>query len=260
MSFIVLFPTSRTSKLWQLSNDTETGPSNRLPFTTMVLNEVLCAHNGGRLLVKLFFLKSNTVRLAMLPKQLGIELLNWLRDKSNKAVGQIGNSSTSLRLSVGSTAHIEEGKRELAGDMHRLARPGVRLRDSTEGGIVMMYGSDPSFVSEVKGEKDPDPILLEFRIGKQGKLSPRLIGFYRIAKMIGSVAYELELPQELAAVHPIFHISMLKKRYPHLFESGGNADQVRVRAFERREKEEEKEKKKQGFVKIVVVFVGGDPY
>ena len=29
--------------------------------------------------------------------------------------------------------------------------------------------------------------------------------------MIGNLAYELELPQELAAVIPVFHISMLKK-------------------------------------------------
>ncbi|WMV59371.1 hypothetical protein MTR67_052756 [Solanum verrucosum] len=32
-----------------------------------------------------------------------------------------------------------------------------------------------------------------------------------ISKRVGNVAYELELPQELAAVHPVFHISMLKK-------------------------------------------------
>ena len=49
------------------------------------------------------------------------------------------------------------------------------------------------------------------RFVKKGKLSPRYIRPYRIAKRIGNVAYELELPQELAAVHPIFHISMLKK-------------------------------------------------
>ncbi|WMV18082.1 hypothetical protein MTR67_011467 [Solanum verrucosum] len=49
------------------------------------------------------------------------------------------------------------------------------------------------------------------RFGKKGKLSPRYIGPYHIAKRIGNIAYELELPQELAAVHPVFHVSMLKK-------------------------------------------------
>ncbi|WMV08326.1 hypothetical protein MTR67_001711 [Solanum verrucosum] len=49
------------------------------------------------------------------------------------------------------------------------------------------------------------------RFGKKGKLSPRYIGPYRISKRVGNVAYELELPQELATVHPVFHISMLKK-------------------------------------------------
>ncbi|WMV14973.1 hypothetical protein MTR67_008358 [Solanum verrucosum] len=55
------------------------------------------------------------------------------------------------------------------------------------------------------------PIKGVIRFGKKGKLSPRYIGPYLIVKRIGSVAYELELPQELATVHPVFHISMLKK-------------------------------------------------
>nr|XP_019067543.1 uncharacterized protein LOC109119455 [Solanum lycopersicum] len=33
----------------------------------------------------------------------------------------------------------------------------------------------------------------------------------RISNRVENVAYELELPQKLATVHPIFHVSMLKK-------------------------------------------------
>ncbi|KAH0715068.1 hypothetical protein KY284_007973 [Solanum tuberosum] len=114
------------------------------------------------------------------------------------------------------------------------------------------------------------PMKGVMRFGKKGKFSPRYIGPYRIAKRISSVAYELELTLELAVVHPVFHVSMLKKcignpsliiptknigikdslsyeeihvqildrqvptwgveedmkkRYPHLFESGENEDQ-----------------------------------
>ena len=51
------------------------------------------------------------------------------------------------------------------------------------------------------------------RFGKKGKLSPRYIGPYEISKRIDDVACKLELPQDLATVHPVFHISMLKKRF-----------------------------------------------
>ena len=47
--------------------------------------------------------------------------------------------------------------------------------------------------------------------GKKGKLSPQYIGPYCIPKNIDNIAYELELPQELAAIHLVFHIFMLKK-------------------------------------------------
>ena len=55
------------------------------------------------------------------------------------------------------------------------------------------------------------PMKGVMRFGKKGKLSPRYIGPYRILQRIGQVAYELELPQNLAVVHPVFHVSMLKK-------------------------------------------------
>ncbi|KAF3612792.1 putative membrane-bound transcription factor site-2 protease-like [Capsicum annuum] len=47
--------------------------------------------------------------------------------------------------------------------------------------------------------------------GKRGKLSPRYVGQYQILKRICTVAYELELPASLSFVHPVFHVSMLKK-------------------------------------------------
>ncbi|WMV45972.1 hypothetical protein MTR67_039357 [Solanum verrucosum] len=54
-------------------------------------------------------------------------------------------------------------------------------------------------------------VMTIMRFGKMGKPSSRYIGPYRISKRIGYVAYELELPSELAAVHQVFNISMLKK-------------------------------------------------
>ncbi|KAH0754464.1 hypothetical protein KY290_024734 [Solanum tuberosum] len=49
------------------------------------------------------------------------------------------------------------------------------------------------------------------RFGKKGKLSPRYVGPYKVMRRIGKVAYELELPSEMNLVHPVFHVSMLRK-------------------------------------------------
>ena len=48
------------------------------------------------------------------------------------------------------------------------------------------------------------------RFGKRGKLNPRYIGPFEILARIGSVAYQLKLPQELSNVHNVFHVSNLK--------------------------------------------------
>ncbi|XP_069146956.1 uncharacterized protein [Solanum lycopersicum] len=49
------------------------------------------------------------------------------------------------------------------------------------------------------------------RFDKKGKLSPRYVGPYKILKRSAKVAYELELSANLAAVHSVFYISLLKK-------------------------------------------------
>ena len=47
------------------------------------------------------------------------------------------------------------------------------------------------------------------RFGKRGKLSPMYIGPFAILRTVGGVDYELALPFDLSAVHPVFHVSIL---------------------------------------------------
>ncbi|GKC17841.1 hypothetical protein Tco_1014623 [Tanacetum coccineum] len=47
--------------------------------------------------------------------------------------------------------------------------------------------------------------------GKKGKLASRFVGQFEIIEKVGSVAYLLDLPEELSGVHDTFHVSNLKK-------------------------------------------------
>nr|GEX01604.1 putative reverse transcriptase domain-containing protein [Tanacetum cinerariifolium] len=49
------------------------------------------------------------------------------------------------------------------------------------------------------------------RFSKRGKLNPRYIGPFKIIAKVGTVAYRLEIPEQLSRVHSTFHISKLKK-------------------------------------------------
>ncbi|GJS96946.1 putative reverse transcriptase domain-containing protein [Tanacetum coccineum] len=51
------------------------------------------------------------------------------------------------------------------------------------------------------------------RFDKRGKLNPRYVGPFKVIEKVGSVAYKLELPQELSMVHNTFHVSNLKICY-----------------------------------------------
>ncbi|GKC10334.1 putative reverse transcriptase domain-containing protein, partial [Tanacetum coccineum] len=49
------------------------------------------------------------------------------------------------------------------------------------------------------------------RFGKRGKLNPRYIGPFKIIAKVGTVAYRLELPEQLSKFHSTFHVLNLKK-------------------------------------------------
>jgi hypothetical protein len=74
----------------------------------------------------------------------------------------------------------------------------VRWRDLefAEGDEVLLK------VSSTKG-------IVHF--GIKGKLSPRYIGLYLITTQVGSLAFQLQLPESMAGVHPVFHVSTLRK-------------------------------------------------
>ena len=55
------------------------------------------------------------------------------------------------------------------------------------------------------------PIRGTRRFQIRGKLAPRYIGPFKIIKRVGTVAYRLELPEEMSDIHNVFHVSQLKK-------------------------------------------------
>ncbi|WMV59104.1 hypothetical protein MTR67_052489 [Solanum verrucosum] len=56
-----------------------------------------------------------------------------------------------------------EERKELAKDVHRLARLGVHLMSISYGGVTIQNGSESSLVAEVKEKQDSDPILLQLK-------------------------------------------------------------------------------------------------
>ncbi|KAH0685627.1 hypothetical protein KY284_016180 [Solanum tuberosum] len=57
------------------------------------------------------------------------------------------------RLYMFSVAHVEEEKKELANDVHRLARLGVYLTDTSDSGLIVQNGSEYSLVAEFINRK-----------------------------------------------------------------------------------------------------------
>ncbi|GJV64835.1 retrovirus-related pol polyprotein from transposon TNT 1-94 [Tanacetum coccineum] len=70
--------------------------------------------------------------------------------------------------------------------------------------------SSPEIIHETT-EKIVSPWKGVIRFGKWRKLNPRYIGPFKVLAKVGTIAYKLELPQQLSRVHNTFHVSNLKK-------------------------------------------------
>ncbi|WMV18671.1 hypothetical protein MTR67_012056 [Solanum verrucosum] len=79
--------------------------------------------------------------------------------------------------------------------MHRLARLGVQLVDSTKGGVMVHNGFELSFAMNVNSKQDLDPILVEF---KESVLKKFVEAFFQG----GDEALDLRLPNHGPWTHP----------------------------------------------------------
>lgn len=65
------------------------------------------------------------------------------------------------RVSLGSVSRVEEEKRELARDVHRVAWLVVQLQDFPKGGVMIHHNFKSFVVVDVKSKKLFYPIMME---------------------------------------------------------------------------------------------------
>ena len=114
------------------------------------------------------FTDHKSLQYVFTQKELNLHQKRWLEflkdcDKSvhyhpRKANVEAGALS---RLSMGSVAHVEDERKKLVKDVHRLARLGVLLMSISDNGVTVQNGAELSSVVEVKEKHESDPILLE---------------------------------------------------------------------------------------------------
>ena len=73
------------------------------------------------------------------------------------------------RLSMGSLSHVEEGKKKMVKDIHRLANLGGRLLYSKDGGVIVHELAKSSLCAKVMEKQVEDPILMQIKkdVGQQ---------------------------------------------------------------------------------------------
>ena len=72
-------------------------------------------------------------------------------------------ADTLSRLSMVSLSHVEEGKKEMVKDIHRLTNLGVQLLNSEDREVVVHKVAKSSLCAEVKEKQVEDPILMQIK-------------------------------------------------------------------------------------------------
>ena len=124
------------------------------------------------------FIDHKSLQYVFTQKELNLQQRRWLEllkdydmsvlyhpEKANVVADALS------RMTMGSVSHLDEAKKDLARDVHRLTRLGVRLESSPYGGAIVHHSSESSLVVEVKSKKYPDLALMELKESVLGKLN-----------------------------------------------------------------------------------------
>jgi hypothetical protein len=90
-------------------------------------------------------------------------------------------------------------------------RENLKIAQSRQKSYVDKRRRELSFAVGDRVYLKVSPLRGTKRFLVKGKLAPRYVGPYPITRRIGSLAYQLALPETMAGVHPVFHVSQLKK-------------------------------------------------
>jgi hypothetical protein len=93
----------------------------------------------------------------------------------------------------------------------RIIRDNMKIAQSRQKSYADTRGRELTFEVGHYVYLKVSPIRSMRRFNMKGKLAPRYIGPFKILERCGEVAYQLELPESLAGVHDVFHVSQLKK-------------------------------------------------
>ena len=103
------------------------------------------------------FIDHKSLQYMLIQRELNLRQLRWfelLKDYDMNVHYHPGKANVVVdalsRMSMGNTAHVEDEKKELVKDIHRLTRLGMRLVDFTCGGASINPSSESSLVVEVK--------------------------------------------------------------------------------------------------------------
>ena len=87
----------------------------------------------------------------------------------------------------------------------------LKIAFSRQKGHAYPKRKDVSFSTGDLVFLEVSPMNGVMKFGKKRKLAPRYIGPIEIRSRVGEMMYRLVLPPELSRIHPVFHVSILRK-------------------------------------------------